>query len=693
MQAADHPAHRRQERLRERGKIRGSVELVHGKHAETRIRFEGKGPVPGFGQDTAGQGAHEPHGNACLSHLPDALQGGGGDVGGLGNDEDLVGLMVNAQTVVFPVDPGMICRPVCKNIRGDEVVPHLVLREHAANGLRALGFPAGPVGLGVVEDRGADKRVSALDQVADAFHIPDETAEMTVLGVMPVRIEMRRAVFVGERRGGEGMGHKVVDAAHHEVVGEVFFQRHALAPSVIAEDLAHRVPVLFAFNGGCGRGERAEGKMIECAVPVILPFASDIQVFALGQDLSADIVNPGHILSLQTAEIMPEAGAAARMLPMVLNEMPDIAHAVRAAPGADLFREILLHQARDDIHIAPPCLGSEVRVSLLIPEKRQAGGPRRSPGFPQRGLHFIAPWQVFHFMKALVGLVDVSVAELRLIGKEAENGAAEFIPVMPVVRLVHGVDERAAGGKTEHVHVIPVRTAVAGEIDAVYPPFPVRRSPGHAVLPAEGDSERRFRALCEAYRADPDERLILKARKGFHEVLVGLCQCGLAGKADCIPGQGQRFPGVHFAQHAPGDALAEQRIVALFHRCVQCAVAVAGREVTVVENPDLHVELPGFLEDDIQVVPPFRPAEVRMRAALEAHGAAAGVMNDMHVFAQCLFILAAQPEKGKDRACRPSLQEIFDSLVHDAFLIFPAVRQSFCGSRWGGCPWFSRTRG
>ena len=94
-----------------------------------------------------------------------------------------------------------------------------MLREHAANGLRALGFPAGPVGLGVVEDRGADKRVSALDQVADAFHIPDETAEMTVLGVMPVRIEMRRAVFVGERRGGEGMGHKVVDAAHHEVDG------------------------------------------------------------------------------------------------------------------------------------------------------------------------------------------------------------------------------------------------------------------------------------------------------------------------------------------------------------------------------------------------------------------------------------------------------------------------------------------
>ena len=535
--------------------------------------------------------------------------------------------------------------------------------------------------------------MSALDQVADAFHIPDETAEMAVLGVMPVRIEMRRAVFVGERRGGEGMGHKVVDAPHHEVVGEVFFQCRAFAPSVIAEDLAHRVPVLFGFNGGCGRGERAEGKVVERTVPVVLPLAADIQVFALGQDLPADIVNPGHILSLQAAEIMPETGAAARVLPVVLNEMPDIAHAVCAAPGADLFGEILLHKARDDIHIAPSCLRSQVRVGVLIPEKRQAGGPRRSPGFPQRGLHLIAPGQVFHLMKALVGLVDVSVAEFRLIGKEAEDGAAEFIPVMPVVRLVHGVDECAAGGKTEHVHVIPVRTAVAGEIDAVYPPFPVRRCPGQAVLPAEGDSERRFRALCEAYRADPDERLILKTRKGLHEIRVCPGERGFAGKTDFVPGQGQRFPGVHFAQHAPGDALAEQRIVALLHRRVQRAVAVTGREVAVVENPDLHVELPGFLQDDVQVVPPFRSAEVRVRAAFEAHGAAAGVMNDMHVFAQRLFILAAQPEKGKDRACRPSLQEVFNSSVHDAFLIFPAVRQSFCGSRWGGCPRFSRTRG
>ena len=100
---------------------------------------------------------------------------------------------------------------------------------------------------------------------------------------------------------------------------------------------------------------------------------------------------------------------------------------------------------------------------------------------------------------------------------------------------------------------------------------------------------------------------------------------------------------------------------------MQCAIAVPCREMAVIQDPQFHVQLSGFINDDIQIMPPPGSAEVRVRTAFQTDSMTACIMNDIHILPECLFILTTQPEKREHIPCCLSAEQFCNLLVHDGF--------------------------
>ena len=65
----------------------------------------------------------------------------------------------------------------------------------------------------------------------------------------------------------------------------------------------------------------------------------------------------------------------------------------------------------------------------------------------------------------------------------------------------------------------------------------------------------------------------------------------------------------------------------------------------VVQDPDAHAALLGFIEDDIHIVPPARAAEVLVRSGLHADSTDTAIVNGLHFPAHDLFGFSAHPEE------------------------------------------------
>ena len=92
-------------------------------------------------------------------------------------------------------------------------------------------------------------------------------------------------------------------------------------------------------------------------------------MFALGIDLSADVVDAGHILSLEPPEIVPKGGGSAAVVVVVLDHMADVLYAVFPAPVSDLIGEILPYQAADSVHEGVAHLGSQIALCVIFEEQ------------------------------------------------------------------------------------------------------------------------------------------------------------------------------------------------------------------------------------------------------------------------------------------------------------------------------------
>ena len=177
---------------------------------------------------------------------------------------------------------------------------------------------------------------------------------------------------------------------------------------------------------------------------------------------------------------MPETGTAAGMLSIIFDEVSDISYTMAAAPVPDLFREVLLHQSCHRVHVLASHPRSRLSVCRLFPQKRELKRPVPAPACPEPLFQFSAPWQVFLFIQSSAGLIDMSVADLRFIGKESEDGPAELFGIMLPVGFIDRINQGAAGLVAEHVHVIPVRAPVPCQIESIHSPGALSGSPADA---------------------------------------------------------------------------------------------------------------------------------------------------------------------------------------------------------------------
>ena len=106
---------------------------------------------------------------------------------------------------------------------------------------------------------------------------------------------------------------------------------------------------------------------------------------------------------------------------------------------------------------------------------------------------------------------------------------------------------------------------------------------------------------------------------------------------------------------------------------VHGSVRESGGEVAVVENPDLHVQLPGLVQNDVEIMPPAGSRKIRMRPGLEADRPDPGFMDHMHIVPECLLRLSVLPEKGKKIVAALPPQKFYKFSAHliPRFLSFP----------------------
>ena len=75
------------------------------------------------------------------------------------------------------------------------------------------------------------------------------------------------------------------------------------------------------------------------------------------------------------------------------------------------------------------------------------------------------------------------------------------------------------------------------------------------------------------------------------------------------------------------DALSAKFIGLFLH----CAVCITGREMAVIQNPNLHPSFPGLIQNHIHIRPPFGAAEIRVRTAFHTDCLDIAFVNNLHI--------------------------------------------------------------
>ena len=239
--------------------------------------------------------------------------------------------------------------PLPEHVGGDIVEVDLVVLQNPSGLLHQHGLAA-PLRLAVVQNGHRADGVAAGEHPRHPVSILHQRAEVPVLGVVAVGVEVGRAVLVREGLGGEGVGHKTVHAPYHEMIQQVFFQMHALFPAVVAENFAHGAALHVGVQRAQGRAQLAKGVVVELAVVMVAEHVFLLPVLHARLHLAADVVDAGHGLPFQAPEVVAQAGAGAGVLVVVLHHVADVLHAVIPAPPADLVGEVLLHQPGHAVH-------------------------------------------------------------------------------------------------------------------------------------------------------------------------------------------------------------------------------------------------------------------------------------------------------------------------------------------------------
>ena len=374
-------------------------------------------------------------------------------------------LLLPGVHILLP-DVRMICLRRQKHILREKVKPDLMLRQRTADSMRLHGcLLVRPDCLRRIKHRDRRDMPPAVQQLRGPVDVPAERPECTILRIVSMRIEMRRAVRIRKCLRRKRMRHKMIDAAHQKMIRQIFFQLHTLFPAICAENFAHGISVLARLDGRRGRGQTPQPEMIELSVPR-LKYPVEIRIILpLRIHLPADVVDSCPVLSPEPAEIMAERGACHLMLIVILDEMPDILHAVRAAPVPDLQRKVFLHQSGDHIHIGDAHPGSLIAARTL-PEQIQLRGKILPESAAQSFLNFPAPRKIDIRIAHIVHqIIHQPVSELRLIREKSRDRLSEAVLIMLPVRFVDRVDQDAHGLCLCHIDVMRMISEIPGEIE------------------------------------------------------------------------------------------------------------------------------------------------------------------------------------------------------------------------------------
>ena len=362
-----------------------------------------------------------------------------------------------------------------------------------------------------------------------------------------------------------------------------------------------------------------------------------------GHHLVQDDVAAAHVLPRHRAEVVPGAVAEAAVRVHVLDDVPDVFDAVRAAPVTDLQREVLAVELRGGVHVGE---ADARRIGALVPELAEARGGVLAEllGHPRGELVRIRQREALladgiRVESAVVEmLADQPIVELRLVGEEAGDHGPEEVAVVRVVRLVDRLEQHGAGFARERVDA-------AAEDAAPRPPEPEDAPATGRDVPvqkpvadASGEVNRRAaEALAAAGRAavgsDAEEDVALRR----------------PGRDHGGPGRGA---------HRVDVALDERALREVGIPAFDEAVREACREALVVEDPDLHPAARALGEDDVHVAPPAVAAEVGMRARLDAERAAAGIADAGDLRRDAVAVVAALPVEREEVVVLASVQDV-----------------------------------
>ena len=586
------------------------------------------------------------------------------EAGAAGNDDHLIGLSVDGEGAVpLRAAEGRIRQ----EIGGDHVVIDLIVIQPAPGLLEGHGLRIAPFRLAVIQDGGGNAVPPAGGQGRGTVHVGHDPAEMPVLGIVAVGVEMGRAVRIREFQPRKGVGHKVVDAPDEEMVRQIFFQPEAFLPAVVAENLAHGAPGLPGLQCGSALAQLAEAVMEEDAVPREVRGGQGGLILALGIHLAADIVDARHILAGQAPEVMAEAGAGPAVMAVVLNDVADVHDAVLPAPGSELLGEVLLHQPGQAVHVQRVNPGG-FGPGILVPQPLQVPGPAVPHHLRQLLLQLLSPGKVLAGAQQVALVIQETVAQLRLVGEETGDGFAEIRRVVLPVGLVNRVNQHADAVCLGHVDVVPVEAGIPADHQHPELGLALRLVKGQN-LPVQPVRQIRFGLSLP--QENPEHPVVVKdagrrlvEESGFHRVGGNPCRRLQHLPLPQVDADGAAFGG-------QGKGIQKNALPAEAVRfSLQGAVGEARREVAVVQDPDLHVPLLGLVQDHVHILPPFGTAEIRMRPAFHADRPAVYPVNGGHHFPQGGFRFPVLPEEGQNMVVLPVFQQGLNGSVHDVSFLF-----------------------
>ena len=204
--------------------------------------------------------------------------------------------------VIKAVKALRICKYICRN----KIKINLCIIQIACHTSHLEIFHSRPFCLCMIENCHIHMMEASTDEMADTIDIFHQCAKRLIKRIPAVCIEMRRAVEIREFFRIEGMWHKMIDSAHHQMIRLIFHQPGSLTPAVRTERLTHGISLLLRIDIREGSTQFCQLMMIELSVCIHSCQITMADIGTANRHLTADIVHTGPILSPECAEVMAQ---------------------------------------------------------------------------------------------------------------------------------------------------------------------------------------------------------------------------------------------------------------------------------------------------------------------------------------------------------------------------------------------------